>query len=262
MFSEAMLQAIARAEQNVIQNSPKPGESYSKRTGLLLSLIARKMREARNLSRFVGGVRLSRTFKGDAVERASVESVGAAEQRQAVQILVRNFLKPGAMSYSPEVLRTMASDETASPWNAPLRQVIGGQQARVAVSLVSASAIDRIAENSQRVPLNPYTLSEHYGLVVGAVYNEIGTGKPITDLRRDLQRTMLDSLINQAGAPAGLLNSDARVIALSTVRRLQTRIQGQLKSTSNQLDEISALHLKEMDESIGRFLNRSQVINR
>jgi hypothetical protein len=127
---------------------------------------------------------------------------------------------------------------------------------------VSASTIDRISENAQRTPANAYTLPEHYGLVVGAVYSEIGKGESIADLRRDLQRTITEALITQAGAPAGLINADAKVVANATLKRLKDRFDAELSNKRSSSNEITKLHLKEMSDSIGRFLSRSLTVSR
>ncbi|MDR3689198.1 MAG: zinc-dependent metalloprotease [Fimbriimonas sp.] len=259
-FSDRVMLSLRKARQYAIANMPKPGESYSTRTALILSSILKGFREARTEARFVGGIVESRNFKGDAHERPTLDPISPSVQRQAMHLIVKNFWAPDAFDLPKSVLDTLSSDENGPGWSAPLRGIIGTQQSNLLALMMSASTTDRIAENSYKSP-NEYKLTEHYGAIIGAVFQEVGTGKVIQPLRRDLQRFLLNGLMLQAGAPEGAINDDVRIIANDALKRLDTRLVAQIHQPSG-LDELSLLHLKDSHDMLQRFFSRNVTTSR
>ncbi len=259
-FSDRVLLSLRRARQYAITNLPKPGESYSNRTMVLLTSIMRSFREGRNAARFVGGIVGNRNFKGDAHEKPTLAPVDAAAQRQAMKLIVSNFFAPDAFDMPPAVLNTLSTDEYTPGWTAPLRDLIGGMQSGLVALLMSAGTTDRIAENSFK-SAKEYSLDEHYGDILGAAFQEIGENKPIKPLRRDLQRFVLSGLMIQAGAPQGSINDDVRTIANDSLRRLDARMVDQLHKAT-QLDTMSLTFLRDSHEDVKRFLARNMSISR
>ncbi|MFW5697743.1 MAG: hypothetical protein ACOCX1_04210, partial [Fimbriimonadaceae bacterium] len=90
---------------------------------------------------------------------------------------------------------------------------------------------------------------------------EIGEGRSITPLRRDLQRFMLDAMIDVATLPNGFVSDDLRVVASQSLKRLQKRFRDQMVSGA-ELDAMTRLHLSDMDDRVTRFLGREVVADR
>lgn len=258
-FSDKVLYSLQRARQYAIDNLPLPGQSYSKRTNVIVNSLVRSFREGRTAARFVGGIVGNRNFKGDAGEKPTLMPITPAIQRQAVAMITKHFFAPDAFALPPKILSTLSFDENKSSWNAPLREVIGQQQASLLALLIGASTTDRIAENAYKQ--NSYGLDEHYGTIVGAIFSEVGQSKSVTPLRRDLQRFAIGGLMTQAGAPQGAISEDVRMISADVLRRLDKRIVAQIAKPSG-LDSITKIHLRDSHETISRFLNRSMVTTR
>jgi hypothetical protein len=259
-FSDRVLLSLRRARQYAIANMPKPGESYSKRTMVLMTSIMRSFREGRNAARFVGGIKESRNFKGDKGEKPTLAPVDPDVQRQAMHLIVSNFFVPDAFDLPQPVLDTLSLDENTPGWSAPLRDLIGTWQTSLLALIMSANTVDRIAENSYKSPAE-YKLDEHFGAIVGAVFKEIGENAPIKPLRRDLQRFALSGLMLEAGAPQGAINDDARAVAADTLRRLDKRIVAQIH-TPAKLDGMSLLFLRDSHENLQRFFSRNLITTR
>ncbi len=259
-FSDRVILSLRRARQYAITNLPKPGESYSKRTTVLLTSIQRSFREGRNAARFVGGMKENRNFKGDTNEHATLAPVDPAIQRQAMHLIVSNFFASDAFDLPQSVLDTLSLDENSTGWAAPLRSLIGSWQTNLLALVMSASTTDRIAENSYK-SAGEYKLDEHFGSILGAIFKEIGEDKPIKPLRRDLQRFALSGLMVEAGAPQGSINEDVRVVASDPLRKLDKRIVAQIQHPGK-LDTISLLFLRDSHENLQRFLSRNMSTNR
>jgi hypothetical protein len=253
------LEAANRLRHYAIDFLPRPGESYDKRTKLILTSISRTFREGRFSARFVGGLSGARSFKGDAVERPTLAPVDPKLQRQAMSLIVNNCFAPSAFNLPANVLESMSfdpSDPDTASWNAPLRDLISANQMAMYATLMSGNTTDRIAENAYKwgSKKDAYTMDEHFGLLLGAVFKEIGTNKPIPPLRRDLQRFAVYALTVQAGAPEGAISDDARMVASDSLTRLATRMATAEKQPG--LDEMTKVYLRDTVATINRFQNR------
>ncbi len=85
-FSAKQLEELHRARLYAIKDLPKPGESYTERTKVILGSILRSFNEGRIAARFVGGTYGTKNFRGDAKELPTLAPVPAATQRKAMQL--------------------------------------------------------------------------------------------------------------------------------------------------------------------------------
>jgi hypothetical protein len=260
-YSVDELEAAKRLRKYAIDFLPLPGQNYDLRTRLIMTSLMRTFREGRMSARFLGGIEAARSYKGDAVERPTLSPVPGKLQRQAMSLIVNNCFTPEAFNLPSDVLETMSldpSDDMSAGWNAPLRDIISGNQMLMYATIMSADTTDRISENAYKagsVKKDAYTMDEHFGLLLGAVFKEVGANKPIAPLRRDLQRFAVNALIIQAGAPAGTINEDARTVASDSLRRLGARYMS--AHSQPNLDGMTRVYERDIADMINRFLNRS-----
>lgn len=262
-YSMEVLKAARRVKADAIKNFPKPGTSFEDRTNALLFSISRVFREGRYTARFVGGMRGSKAFAGDPGALPSLMPTPAAEQRQAMRLIVQNCFKPESFELPASVKINLGRDpniEDNASWTAPLRELIAGQQAMLFASLLSSNTTDRIVENEFKLGANGYGIDEHYATLLGAVFQEIGNGKSLDPLRRDLQRFAVQFLLTQAGGAQGGLSEDARLLATDSLRRIAARFQA--ASNGATLNSLTKMHYRDSAETIRRFLQRTQVVSR
>ena len=225
-FSARTMDMIHRAERYAIVNLPRPGESYSKRTAVLLGVFSRLNRENRNIMRSIGGVINVRNFRGDVGEKPTESPVPAATQRQARDLILSTSLGVNSFSYPPNVSTHFSMDENGAPWNAPLYDLVGTFQQRALVSLINGNMVERIVENEAKFKDKPYTLSEHYRAISNALFAEVQSGKPVSKLRRDLQKFFVEAVTSQASASPTQIDNDVRLVTINETRHL-TRSAGE-----------------------------------
>lgn len=264
-YSADALLAAKKLRRYAIEFLPKPGDNYDERTRLIMTSILRTFREGRMSARFIGGISAVRSYKGDAVEKPTLSPIDPSLQRQAMSLVVNNCFAPDAFDLPANVLSRLSldpSDSSNAGWNAPLRDILSGQQMTMYATLMNAGLTDRIAENSYKWgnKKGAYTMDEHFALLLGAVFKEVGTNKPISPLRRDLQRFAVTALMTQSGAPQGAISDDARTVASDSLTRLASRFK--TAETQPNLDGMTKAHLRDLATTIDRFLNRQQVITR
>lgn len=262
-YAARMLDASKKVQNYAVDTLPHQGMGYSKRTDLILSSVLQDFAQGRLAARFVGGIHAARNFKGDTSQHDTLAPVAAADQRNAIHLIASNLLSASSFDFPEDVVMNLSMDPNApmsSQWTAPLRQIIDTMQERILAQLMSASTTDRICENQFKwgKAKDAYTIDEHYGHLISAIFSEIGENKSVAPIRRDLQRFTINVLEVQAGAPAGAINDDVREICNDSLRRLSTRFGEQTQHPKG-LDEMTLVHLRETKESIDKFLSRQEI---
>jgi hypothetical protein len=259
-FSAKQLEELHRARQYAIVDLPKPGESYTERTRVILGTIRASFNEGRIAARFVGGTLGTRNFRGDAHELPTVAPVPSATQRQAMNLIVDNFFAKDSFNLPTSVMENLSldSDLIGEEWNAPVREIVGGMEQNLLALVMSATTTDRIAENSYKVhDQHAYSLDEHYDLLLHSICSELWSGQDISPLRRDLQRFYVQGLILQAGAPQGSVSDDVRLVAEDALRRLNNSLDSAPPKFDSR-DNLTKLHIRDLHDQITRFLARRE----
>jgi hypothetical protein len=259
-----MFEATHRVRSYAIDQLPRPSESYAKRTDLILTSIVQSFQQGRMAARFLGGVHGNKNFREDKDEHYTLAPVNSTDQRTAVHLIVRNLLASDSFQLPKDVVMNLSVDpnsDLAAGWTAPLRQLISGQQERMLARLMSASTTDRICENQYKwgKTKGAYTIDEHYGLLLGTVFSEVGSDQEISPTRRDLQRFATNVLMLQASAPANGVNEDVREISNDSLKRLSKRMGDQLVHATK-LDGMTKVHLRDTKDAIDKFLDRQYTI--
>lgn len=257
---KTQLQSNADVRSYALNGYIKNGEGYGPRTDLVLSSFLRDFSSSLMASRFVGGVEVRRNHKGDVGEKPTLTPVSAAMQRKAIRMVIDKSINVTDTGLPSNVMFGLSTDPNygmGGQWNAPLRDFFGRYQSLILAVLMSARKVDDIAENEFKMPKGSdrYTVAEHYNVLFSAVFSEIGGGKSVAPLRRDLQNFMIDGLIKQASAPTGAINDDARVAASQGLVRLKKRFDDQVAIPSG-LDAATLLHCKEISDRLQRYQER------
>ena len=257
-FQAAFIEVDKRVRANAIKNFPAPGQSYEERNRLIVQTLGWQFRDLSSVTRFIGGMNGFRAFKGDAGERPNLVPVSAAEQRQAVNLIVSEGLSESNFNLPESVLNSMARDyaqESSGRWTAPIRGYIAGRQAMLLGQLFSADKLDRVAENEYKTKSNPYTISEHYNRIVGAVTSELQATKDVSPIRRDLQNSLVDLLLAQAASSC--LQDDARNSANESLRYIARLCSGY--GSKALVNGSTRTHVNAILATIQRFESRGRV---
>lgn len=249
---------VARKQRTFALNRlNRPGASLAERNDLLLASYTNTFGALAAIQPFFGGVQTSRAFVGDGLGRNTLRPVDPAVQRAALQLICREGLSMEVVDLPESVLQSMNKSydgDANSGYEAPLRSILGGQLIGLVSSSLSAYIGDQILENEFKTKnTKPYTLTEHYGGIIGKVYSEVGTKPSISPLRRDLQQFTVDLLLEQATSDA--ISSDIRAVATSTLSRLRTRFVGAMNGS----DDMTRTHLGDMVSRMDRMMNRIRV---
>ena len=239
--------------KNADANYPKPGRPFSDLTRVVNLALRQTVMQSMSAARFVGGVHGNRNFMGDAKQQPTLAPVDPNSQRAALAMISRNLFAKDSLKFSERMLMNLSSAPFAENYDhVAIKDVLSGAQRAVLSMLLSGDTITRVSNNSFKwgERKDRFTMTELYGTLARDVYSEIGTGAEIDPLRRDLQRFLTDALVRQYLAPAGGVDSDARMLAFRHLKTLGGRL-----SQAKSMDETTGIHLKDLHHRVNRALN-------
>jgi hypothetical protein len=258
------------------------GESWSRaRHGYELTL-GLQVRSLSMMANWVGGAYVRREHKGDKGNRPPLEAVPVGTQRDALKWVVECAFRDEAFHLTPALLQRMTTDSLATDESFfgldeatfPLHDRIMGVQNSVLTMLMNPTRLRRIYDNESLVDRDQdaITLPELMDTVTKAIFSELQTQpqgkftarKPmISSLRRNLQRGLVDRLINLA-QPGGDMTAAAKPIsnlALMHLRQLKGDIEKTLKAEPGILDGYTKAHLEDAQIRITKALDAPFIFN-
>ena len=251
---------LARQESRTL----KPDADYSVLRRAIGYAVRDAGRAAGILARQIGGVRTLRDFPGSG--RDPLLPVGAAQQRQALDVLARGVLAADAFVLSPALQRKLApdyADRTAAVLDAgdpgatdySITGVILGMQRALLAQLMSDGVATRLLDSEGKVDArnaSAFRLSELYTRLTREVWSELGKGGDIAAARRELQREHVNRLSTMLLRPTASSRADARSLLRVEAQGLLARINGASRRAG--LSAEARAHLADSADSLTQAL--------
>jgi hypothetical protein len=244
--------------------APKGGESYYEFTRAFNILLSRMAGSAAEASLFIGGVRRSFAHVGDPGARKPIVPVDAATQRKALDLLLTNVLDEKAFDFPKSYYTMFTSDPKGSAMENildsfdtyPVLDQLTGLQSSALSALMSPRLIRQLINEEWKAPAGTDVLkaSELMLKVRNAVWQELDQNRAVGVVRRALQRTHVDRLID-LGVRQDSGRSEANVMAWGMLRRLADKLKA-----AKPADSATALHYEELGARIERALNAVQTL--
>ena len=271
------------------------GESWSQaRKGYEMTL-ALQVRSLGMMANWIGGAFVYRDHKGDKGNRAPIEAVSAATQRDALKWVIDSSFKDDAFGLTPEILQRLRTDGLASDESFrgfqepsfPIHDRVSGVQSTVLTMLMNPTRLRRIYDNESLIDAekDALTLPELMSAVTDSIFSELdkaqqpqrpgfaGIGAPqgkhtarkpmISSLRRNLQRELIDRLIDLA-QPDDNSSSASKAISnlsMTHLRQLKEKIEKSLKGDPDSLDPYTKSHLQDAQVRITKALDAPYIFN-
>lgn len=267
---------VQRLRSKILERALKNGESYERAREAYFTLMGIHARSVTTLARYVGGVTQHRDRVGES-ERNPTEPIPAAEQRRALDQLIRYAFKDDAFGLTPELLAKMSFDrwfdQDSIPQDLPdpqldVHDVVLNFQAAALTLLLNPSKLRRIADTEFRIPADQdaLTVVEMLGTVQNAIWSELDVQaesgsaytarRPyVSSLRRNLQREHLERMItlSTSSSSPGAVSKSVAALSANLLRQLDARIEKSMTSGA-ELDPYSVAHLEDARSRIRRAL--------
>jgi hypothetical protein len=258
---------------SLVERLVKDGDDYSAARRAFQNLITLQTRAMGFAARQVGGIKTSRSHKGDKDGAPPFSLVDPKLQRDVLTMIEEKVLGDKPYSLPAETWNLLGTTHW-SHWgqDPPARRDFGihdfvlSQQQSILSSLLSSSNLSRLydAELKASSDADVVTAAELIQRLTKSIFAEVDTvrggeftnRKPaISSLRRNLQRAYFERLadfaLRRGGAPA-----DCQSIAYAEMASLRDRIDAMLKSEAK-LDPYTRAHLVELQDRIKKVLEAS-----
>lgn len=264
----------------LIEKFVKEGQSWSHARRGYEGTLALQTRALSMMSGWLGGAFVNRDKKGDPGNRAPIEVVPAAVQRDALRFVLETSFRDEAFGLSPELLRRMTVDKWLDDYRRafedptwPVHDRIMGIQSMVLTRVMNPGTMGRVYDNEFLVPSkeDAVTLPEVLGTLEKEIWSELDRpGDKFTErepfissLRRNLQREYVERLIDLSMPSAWGQASHKPIanLALMRLRNLSTRLQDTANGRREALDAYSLAHLVEAKLRIDKALDAGYVLN-
>ncbi|MCI0638301.1 MAG: zinc-dependent metalloprotease [Gemmataceae bacterium] len=281
-YAKNQMKLAKHHRDRLINKFVKDGESWSKaRFGYELTLML-QTRSLSMMSGWVGGAFVRRDHKGDKGNRPPIEAVPAAQQREALKWVIENAFRDEAFGLTTEMLQRMRSDFLATDESFqrfeeagyPIHDRVMGIQKSVLTMLMNPTTLRRVYDSEFLVERDKdaVTMPEMLDTVGAAIWTEIDKlpqGKftarqpLITSLRRNLQREMVNRLIDLAhnGSGSGAASKPIANLAAQQLRQLSAKIDKALKADQTQVDPYTKAHLVDAHGRIAKALEAQYILN-
>ena len=253
---------LARQEARTL----KPDADYSVLRRAIGYAVRDAGRAAGILARQIGGVRTLRDYPGSG--RDPLLPVGAAQQRQALDVLARGVLAADAFQISPALQRKLApdyTDRTAAVFgdgdpgatDYSIASVVLGMQRALLAQLMSDGVASRLLDSEGKADArsgsaSAFHLSELYTRLTKEVWSELGKSGDIASARRELQREHVNRLSAMLLRPTSASRADARSLLRVEAQGLLARVNGAVKRPG--LSAEARAHLADSADTLTQAL--------
>ena len=249
--------------QRLEQRQLPAGESYSVLRRRFLTGFVQLGNAMAAAAKYVGGAEFVSDYSGST--RMPVTPIAAKKQREALSTIADGLLKSDSFKVSPEFMRKLVTDrlerDTLALTNPPavaasvelaLPDRVLAVQRDVLNRLMGPVVARRVVENSVRTGGERFTLSELYGTVQNAVWEEARRGTEADPLRRNLQREHLRRMTAAVLGSSTGFPADARALMRRDAHQLRDWLAEAAKRPG--LSAETRAHYAESAESLTEAL--------
>lgn len=254
-----------------LEQRPLPaGATYTQLRRRFLAGLAQIGTATATAAKFVGGSQVLNDQPGS--PRLPITPVEPAKQREALALIVDGLLKRDSVRVSPDFLRKLQMDRLerdvalygitdtnvggGSTYELNLPERVLAQQRDVLNRLMSPVVARRLIEDRTRTA-RPFALSELYGTLQRAIWEEARTGAESDALRRNLQREHLRRVVAGLVGSSAPVPADARALLRQDARQLRDWLAA--ASTRSGLSAETRAHYAESAESLDDALKARLV---
>lgn len=276
-YARSQAKLVAESWPSIVDDMTEDGDGYQRARRAFGVLLARHGQVMFSAARYIGGLYISRSHKGDANAPQPLEIVSVDRQRDALTLLEEQVFSATPFSFPPNLYNRLASShwshwgtDAAERADYPAHDIILMWQDRVLSRLLSPLTLSRIHDGELKVPAesDALTTAELLERLTKTIFSEVETVKTgeftsrkpaISSLRRNLQRSYLRRMsllaLGNTSAP-----DDCQTVAFAELARLKTRIDVMLAGEAK-LDSYTRAHLQESSARIAKVVDARMLIS-
>jgi hypothetical protein len=248
---------------------PERQQPWSDERTAFLSLLTRYDRCTDSLTHYIAGEYLTRNRVGDPGVKTALSPVPRSEEQRAFSLLDTYLFADTNWGFSPTTLDRLVYTEYMPFANfgydpqprhdLPVVHLIGAMQAHALGSMFAPLVLERLADLPTKAqPGTTMTLADLFTWTQASVFGGLDSGRPTTQIRRNLQRTYARMLERMATAPSPGTPLDAQALARVELTEVGTTTKRALAHRGLELQ--TRAHLAALDVEIQRALDAKVVL--
>ena len=240
------------------------GDNYVPLTDGVVTLMIQKFIACSIAVKNIGGQYAERAHKGSGVD--PLTPVPAAQQRLALDFIVRNALDADRYMLPPTMLSKLQDDKmwswqnnpfSRTRFDFPLTQWVSTIQNAVLTNAMNPVLQSRVVETEYQVA-DPFRLSDLYAGLTRAIWTDnVAPSGKTSGMDRNLQRIYTDKLIQQVTTPYPGTPDDAVALSRLNLRRIRNTANTAMQRQG--LDDATNAHLMETVARIDRALDAQRM---
>lgn len=277
-YARSRAEIVQQVLPGLVDRTTKEGDDYTQVRRALNALLAEHGQSMFFAARYVGGLEVSRSHKGDKDAKPPFTLVSAEKQRAALELLQEQVFSDKPFQFTPELYQFLASTNW-SHWGMakgnrkdyPAHGQVALWQNRVLEQLLSSVTLHRIHDSALKAPAadDVLTTADLIESLTKSIFAELDSIKEgdfsnrqpaISSLRRSLQREYLQKLSNlamgQTSAPV-----DCHTLAYGELASVEAKMRQLLKSNVK-LDTFTRAHLEESADRIQKVRDARFTLSR
>jgi hypothetical protein len=276
-YAKSQAKLVAQSWPHVVEDMTKEGDGYQRARRAFGVLLARHGQVMFGAARYVGGLYVSRSHKGDKNGPKPLEVVPVERQREALALLEEQVFSDKPFNFPPDLYNHLAASqwdhwgtEVVERGDYPVHDIILMWQDRIVAKLLSSLTLSRLHDSELKAPADAdaLTTAELIERLTKAVYSEVDTVKEgeftnrkpaISSLRRNLQRAYLRRM-SQLAMGYTMAPEDCQTVAFAELGRLKTRIDSLLTGQAK-LDSYTQAHLAETSARITKVIDARMLVS-
>ncbi|MDG2383847.1 MAG: zinc-dependent metalloprotease [Pirellulaceae bacterium] len=259
VYAQKQAKLVASLMPGIVDRITKDGDDYNDARRSFNVLLATHGQSMFFASRYIGGLDVSRSHKGDKDAPPPFQVIEANQQREALKLLSEYVLSDEPYQIDPGQYNLLAplnwshwGTPNKSRADYPVHDVISMWQARILSQLLSSLTLERLHDAELKIAndKDAFTAAELIQELTNVIFSELKDLKPgeysnrkpaISSLRRNLQRNYLASLsslaMGETNAP-----QDCQAIAYAQLGELISKMNEAAKLEG--LDSYTKAHLQ------------------
>jgi hypothetical protein len=222
-----------------------------------------------SMTKYIGGVKHSRSHVGDPDGSLPYEPVSAEDQRRALDFLNTYLFGPDAFDLKPELVRALAADRFGpnsgslylSRLDYPIHDSVLAMQNFAMARIYHPFLLNRVVDMDTKLDSQDgiVEMTEIFGSLRDGIWSEVsGGGQPaINSYRRALQRTHLEYLVELSMKRIEMAPAEAVTCARYDLMQLQERVGNALSAGA--ADTPTKAHLSEAKAMIDNALEAAFI---
>lgn len=279
-YARSRAQLVQESIPGLVERMTKDGDDYTQSRRAFSVLLSQHGNAMYFASRYVGGMNISRSHKGDKDAKPPHQMIDPQRQRDALALLEEQVFSEKPFAFPAEIYNFLATTSwshwglhgSSSRKDFPVHDAVLMWQERILGQLLSPVTLARMHDAELKVSADAETITtaELIERLTKSIFSEVETvtegeftnRKPaISSLRRNLQRSYLSTIGSIAMGNRSVPN-DCQTIAFAELGALDGRIKGLLANDKAKLDSYTRAHLQETSSRIEKVLDARLTLSR